>query len=342
MEHTTINEIARLSGVSIATVSRAINPRTAHFVKHRTRAKILKLVRQKNYMPSPAARRLVTGKSHNIALFLGMKYRSIFYYDYYMKLLAGVMDGLENTPYSLVVRMPKLNECRFDFDKMITGLDIAGSIICHLKTELEVSTAGLRDLRMPVVILNMTGNKKNIRFMAYDHAQAAYEATKYLIWLGHTKIGVIKGPGDEPDAVTRFEGFKRALRDSHIALNNSYIYQGQFTEATGTSGMDKFLHLEERPTAVFCSNDEIAIGAFMKLKESGLNCPKDMSIIGFDGIDAGRYLVPPLTTMKQPVYAMAKESALALVDALDKGKDVGGAMVFAAQFIEGGTCGKVE
>ncbi len=340
MEHTTIKEIARLSGVSIATVSRAVNPHTAHFVKHSTRNKILRLVKKTHYLPSPAAQRLVTGKSYNIALFLGVKYRTVFYHDYYVKLMAGVMDGLENTPYSLIVRMLKLKECRFDFNEMIKGLDIAGSIVCHLKTELEVSTAGLQGLKMPVVILNMTGNRKGVRFIAYDHLEAAYEATKYLIGLGHTKIAIIKGPDIEPDAVKRFDGFKRALRDNHIALNSLYIHQGQFNEATGFSGMDNFLSLKDKPTAVFCSNDEIAIGAFMKLNETGLSCPRDMSLIGFDGIDATRYAIPSLTTMRQPIYEMAKEAAEFLVSALENKRTMSGTKIFTPQLTEGGTCEK--
>lgn len=334
----TIKEVARKAGVSVATVSRAINPHTAGLVKPSTKNSILNIIKKSHYTPSEAAKRLVTGKSHNIFLFLGAKYRSMFYSDYYMKLMTGVMDVLENTNYNLIVRMLKIKESRFDLNRMIQGVDVAGIIVCHLQTELEVSDIGIRNIKIPTVILNKIEYKNDLSFVACDHFQAGYEATKYLINLGHKKIAIIRGPDDEPDAVQRFRGYKDALKDHAIPFMSSYVLKGNFTEDTGFKGIEKFIHLNERPTAVFCSNDDIAIGALMKIKEVGMKCPDDISIIGFDGIDAGRYLIPPLTTMQQPIYEMARESARALVSRMEEDINIKGVKIFNAKLIEGGTC----
>ena len=338
MEKITIREIAKRSGVSIATVSRAVNPHTSRLVKKTTRKRILDVVKKTGYLPSPVAKRLATGKSTNIVLFVGTRYKSIFYNDYYMKLLSGVMQVIEETHYTLTIRMMKLREADFDLSRVIRGMDTAGCIICDLPGVLQVSMTGLENVKIPVVILNKMARKNGVSFMGCDNFKAAYDAVSHLIALGHTRIAIVKGTYFEKDSIDRFEGYKKSLVDHNIPINDSYVYEGDFSEETGIKAIKEFMTMTERPTAVFAANDEIALGAFMKLNELGLKCPRDVSIIGFDGIDAGRYLVPKLSTMRQPIYEMAQDATRQIVLAMEKNIALGGLKIYDANLIKGGTC----
>jgi LacI family transcriptional regulator len=342
MEKLTIREIATKAGVSIATVSRAINPSTSRFVKRSTRDRVLKVVKKVNYLPSPVAKGLATGKSTNIVIFLGTRYSSLFYSDYYMKLLSGVMEVLENTPYNLIIRMLKHGESDFELDKVMRGMDIAAGIACDIVGVLQVSLTGLQTASIPVVVLNRAARVRGATFFDCNNFKAAYDAVKYLIRLGHRKIAIINGTHYAKYAIDRFEGYKKALIDSSIPVNDAYIFKGDFDEITGIKGLGRFMRLEDRPSAIFCANDEIAIGAFMELEKLGLRCPRDVSIIGFDGIDAGQYLVPKLATMRQPIYEMSKAAAKGLLNALDGGGTMGDIRIFNAQLMEGGTCAKPQ
>jgi LacI family transcriptional regulator len=340
MVNITIREIARQAGVSVATVSRAINPHTSQSVKKSTKNKILKIIKKMDYLPSPVAKGLATGRSMNIVVFLGTKYKSLFYNDYYMKLLTGIMEVLEETPYTLIIRMMKLRESVFDLNSMIKGLDVGASIVCDLPGVLQVSASGLDNLKIPAVVLNRTDKKPGVSFIACDNFKAAYEATKYLISLGHRRIAIIKGSSHEKDSIERFEGYVAAMADSSIHINESHVYEGDFSERTGMRAIETFMTLKDKPTAVFCANDEIAIGALIKLDEVGLRCPSDVSVMGFDGIDMGRYLIPKLTTMRQPIYEMAREAAKEIINCLEKKRGPGTIKLFDAHIVKGGTCAK--
>ncbi len=339
-EKLTIREIAEKAGVSIATVSRAINRHTSRFVKKSTRDKILRVVKKTSYLPSPVAKRLATGKSKNIIVFLGTRRNTIFYNDYYMKLLSGLMEVLEDTQYNLIIRMMKRRESRFDFQRALQGMDVAGCIVCDFLDVLRVSLTGIEETNAPAVVLNRSGRKKNVAFIACDNFNAAYKATKHLIDLGHRKIAIVKGDYFEKDLIDRFDGYMSALMESSIPLDPAYVYEGTFSERTGIDAVKAFMDLEDRPTALFCTSDEIAIGAYLKLEEMGLSCPRDLSIIGFDGIDAGRYLIPPLTTMRQPIHEMAQEAARKILRTIEHNEDIGGMKIFDVQLIRGGTCAR--
>lgn len=340
MEKLTIRDIAKQSGVSVATVSRAINPHTSHFVKKSTRNKILRMVKRANYLPSPVAKRLATGKSTNIVIFLSTRYTSIFYSDYYTKLLSGAMSVLENTQYNLVVRMLKHTEYQFNLNKVVHGMDVAASIICDFLDMLQVSMSGLENMGMPVVILNRTERKQGVTFMALDNFKGGYDATNHLVQMGHRRIAIIKGTYYEKDMIDRFEGYKKALADNFIPFNDAYVFEGDFTEKTGIKATEYLMALKDRPTAVFCTNDEIAIGTFMQLDNMGIRCPKDVSLMGFDGLDMGRYLVPKLTSMALPIYEIAQEAAKALLGALEGKREMGELRIFEATLFKGGTCGR--
>ena len=339
MEKITIQDIARDAGVSIATVSRAINPHTNWLVTPPTRKKILDIVRKTGYLPSPIAKRLATGKSTNIVIFIGTKQESMFYSDYYMKLLAGAMKVIEDSQFNLIIRLIKLRENTFDLSKVIRGMDIGGAIICDWKDILEVSTRGFEGVRIPSVVLNRAFKIPGVSCIACDNFKSGYDATNYLIGLGHRNIAVIRGGYDEKDAIDRLEGYKMALFERSLPINDSYIYEGDFSEETGIRAVKRFIGLQNRPTAIFATNDEIALGAFMKLSEMSFRCPKDVSLIGFDGIYAGGYLVPKLATMVQPIAEMAQTAVKEVVRCLSNGGEMEKIKLFDAKLSKGGTCG---
>ncbi len=250
------------------------------------------------------------------------------------------MQVIEDTQYNLVIRMVKLYENRFDLNKVTKGMDIAASIVCDWKDVLEVSEESLENTKIPVVILNRVIKKPGVSSIACDNFKSAHDAAAYLIGLGHRKIAIIKGTYYEKDVIDRFEGYKKALTDRSIPIHDEYMFEGVFSEETGFKAVKKFMSQKERPTAIFATNDEMAIGAFMKLQEMGLRCPRDISLIGFDGIAAGQYLVPSLTTMRQPIDEMARLAVKEVIRALGVGRDAqeGTAQLIEAKLLRGGTC----
>jgi len=338
----TITEIALKADTSIATVSRAINPQTAHLVKRSTRKRILSIVKQAGFLPNPVAQRLATGRSTHIVVFLGSRYDSIFYHDYYIKLISGVMEVLERSPYDLIVRMLKLKEVHCSVADQMRGMDIAGAIVCDFVGVLEASLNGIEEFDTPLVVLNRVEKNPRASYVICDNLKSAYEATNYLLDLGHRRIAIIKGVSSEQDTIDRLDGYKKALEQRSVSLRDEFIFSGSYATETGVRAVRKFMRLKERPTALFCTNDEIAIGAIEEMVRMGISCPQEISVVGFDGIDAGRYFAPRLTTMRQPIYEMAKRAAQIIINALQGKEDLGKTQVFDAQLWKGNSCAAVK
>jgi LacI family repressor for deo operon, udp, cdd, tsx, nupC, and nupG len=142
--------------------------------------------------------------------------------------------------------------------------------------------------------------------------------TEYLIAMGHQRIGLIKGPKGSPLTRDRLAGYEAALRDAGLALDNTLICHGDFTLDAGYSGAGKLLALDSRPSALFCENDEMAIGALKRIKEQGLRVPEDISLAGFDDIPMAAYCDPPLTTISQPAEMFGEKAVEMLIALIEK------------------------
>lgn len=338
MEKVTIKEIAKKLDLSIATVSRAINPQTQHLVKKSTRNRILSVIESERFTPSSAAKSLATGKSYNIVIFFRPEVSSVFFDDYYSKMMAGAMNGVAGTSYNLILSVIKEEEGGFDVEMAVRRMDVAAAIVVNFMGVYKVSAKNIFNFEVPILIINQYREEENPNCFLIDNFKSAYEAAEYLISKGHRRIGFVRGSAKIKDAQDRYMGYLKALKDHGIAHNEKLDYQTEFKEMAACEAVHYFFSGRMTPpSALFFANDTMAMTAMNELRKMNISCPRDVSIMGFDGIDAGRYTDPPLTTVLQPIYDMALDAVKEAITILETKKRFKGTRYFTAKIVERGS-----
>jgi LacI family transcriptional regulator len=338
MEKVTIKEIAKNLNLSVATVSRAINPQTQNLVTPATRKRILELVKNEQYVPNIAAKRLVTGKSRNIVIFFRPQVASLFFDDYYSKMIAGAISAVNKTAYNLNLSVMKEERGGFDVEQAIHGMDVAGAIICNFFGVFDVSAKNVFGLDVPVIMVNQYKTGDNPGCFLVDNFKSAYDATIYLLSRGHRRIGFVRGSLAIKDAQDRYMGYRKAMNDNGITHDARLEYQSNFLEESSRKAIRYYFSGKiESPSAIFFSNDAMAMIAINELRQIGIACPEEISIIGFDGIDAGRYTDPPLSTVLQPIYEMMSEAVRQIMRNVEDQNRFDGTRYFTAKIIERGS-----
>jgi LacI family transcriptional regulator, repressor for deo operon, udp, cdd, tsx, nupC, and nupG len=170
---------------------------------------------------------------------------------------------------------------------------------------------------VPLVVACEEIPNSGFHMVLTDNLQAAERATRHLIDLGHKRIGHLLGPEQNVVARDRLAGFTRAITQAGLPLRQSWMLRGNFQLESGFAAASHFMSLEERPTAVFAANDESAIGFLSGLRQHGVECPRDISVVGFDDLAVAAHYAPPLTTMRQPRELLGRMAAEALIDLLE-------------------------
>lgn len=305
-ENITINTIAEKAGTSKMTVSRVLNNHP--YVKSKTRSKILNLIKKFKYHPNMTAVNLSRKSPQTIALVI--QYEHLFTTYYFTEILQGIEKVVNEHSYSLVI-LNVTSQQEEDVEKITSwyfGKFVKGFLIMA-PPQNSVLVKKMREANVPFVLIGASGGFKGSNFVDVENYTGAYKAAKYLINLGHKYIGIITGPPERGDAREREAGFRQALADQKLTIDENMIVCGHFKEDLGYQAMLQLLIQPNRPTAVFVANDLMAKGAMMAIKESNLQVPKDISLVGFDDIDIAAQLVPPLTTVKQPMFRLGTEAA---------------------------------
>lgn len=308
----TILDVARLAGVSTATVSRVIN--SADSVREETREKVLLAMSKCNYKYNALARGFVTKKSNSIGLIIPTINNPVFadstlgVQEYADQNNIKVILGNSNYKYSQEENLIKvLRESQVD-GLIITTTNLKGDILKSLVDE-----------NFPFVLLFSTVKSGHISAVGVDNYRGGYLATEHLISLGHKRICMVAGNFSMTDrSFHRWHGYKKCLRDNNIAYDKELLVQTDYSLSGGRDSIKKLLSLPSPPSAVFCSNDYIALGAMKGAREMGLTLPEDLSIVGFDDMQTASYLVPPLTTIRQPAYDMGQFAAELLLQLIAK------------------------
>ena len=308
----TILDVARLAGVSTATVSRVIN--SADSVREETREKVLLAMKKCNYKYNALARGFVTKKSNTIGLIIPTISNSVFaestlgVQEYADQKNIKVVLGNSYYKYSQEENLVKvLRESQVD-GLIITTTNLKGDILKSLVDE-----------NFPFVLLFSTVKSGPISAVGIDNYRGGYLATEHLISLGHKRIGMVAGNFSMTDrSFHRWHGYKKCLRDNGIIYDKELLVQTEYSLSGGRDSIKQLLSLPSPPTAVFCSNDHIALGAMKGARETGLTLPDHLSIVGFDDMQTASYMVPPLTTIHQPAYEMGQSAAKLLLQLIAK------------------------
>lgn len=297
----TIKDIAKIANVSHTTVSRALND--SPLISDSTKETIRRIAKELNYTPNYNAKSLVLDKSYNIGVFFS-KVGEGTSADFFYEVINGVNYVIKND-YKLVIAgvddygdFSSINKKSFD-----------GIILMSQSSKDDAFIYNMIQKKIPIVVLNRVIEGKDIINILTNDKDGAYNAVDLFIKKGHEKIAIIEGIQGFESTRERKAGYLEALMDHGIEVKKQYIVQGKYNLESGYQAMNELLDLSERPTAVFCSNDDMAVGAMKAIQEKGLKIKEDISVVGFDDSRFSRYVSPALTTVKRPIKEISMEGA---------------------------------
>ncbi|MCF3944163.1 LacI family DNA-binding transcriptional regulator [Oceanobacillus alkalisoli] len=309
-----IQDVAQAAGVSVATVSRFFNDRSA--VSLKSRKKVDEAIKQLNYEPSVLARNLRKTESR-LLLVLIPKISNPFYSE----IINGIQDVAINNRYNILLCETDSNPEREDIYFNLVRNKMADGIIT-MDPAVQVDSLIELAASHPIIQCSEYAVESGIPYVTIDHEEAAYQAVRHLIQLGHKEIALINSHEKFLYSRKRENGYKRALEKDNLPFNEEWIIRCEELEfINGQLAMRKILGGNNRPTAVFAVSDLLAIGALKELHHAELNVPNDVALVGFDKIAFSNMTYPALTTVAQPMYEMGKLSAKMLIDKI-KGKEV--------------------
>jgi LacI family transcriptional regulator len=300
-DNVTITDIARKAEVSASTVSRVLRGTTR--VTEAKREAVLNAVADLNYEPNVFARGLASGQSMAVGV-LTQNFGSPFF----DAIIQGVVRGLNQTEYFPIFAdgqwQPEveLEALRAMMRRQIDGLIVLGGF---LGAEEIVKLA--KDVPLVVAAKQVAGSEENC--VCIDNVEASFLATQHLIELGHRRIAHICGRMDHPDARDRRQGYLKALETAGIAPDPELIIEGTFRRQSGVLAVEMLLSNRNSFSAIFAANDQMAYGVRLGLYRRGIRVPEDVSLVGFDDEPAAAFMIPPLTTVKQPSIEMGLEAA---------------------------------
>ena len=309
----TLKEIAKIAGVSIATVSYALND--SDKVSEAVKEKILKIAAEANYKPDKRAQALRTGR----AKLIGILTEDISF-DFTASIIRGIYKFAEENNYHVLLSDTRLKEkvgkhyedtAKYKDDinqklEFLLGYHVDG-IIYIGSHDRDIS--GIVETDKPIVYTYCFTDSDSDYMVLYDNTKCAYEVTDRLIKKGHRKIGLIRGPEASFPSNERFMGYQMALMDSRIPLNLSYVKTGEWSFERGYEAAMELLKQEDRPTAIFALNDYMALGTLEAAEKCGIKVPEELSVVGFDNTDMCNVVRPRLSSVSLPVEEMGYLSA---------------------------------
>ena len=316
----TIKDVAKQAGVSIATVSFVIN--NSKHLSPETKNRVLKAIKNLKYHPSKSAISLVSGKTGNIG-FIITDDHFLRTEPFYTSIFLGTEFEARNAGYYILLTSinPDFGKNdslpRFILNNSVDGIIVAGKIPYNLIDRMS-------PYNLPTVFVDYIPPKNCCSLVLIDNQQGGLMATDHLIKLGHTKIAFVGADIEHPSLSDRLKGYKQALENAKIQVNNNLIFtSAKYPDrVNGYNAIKKLLTINKNITAVFACNDAMAIGVLNYLNDHGYKVPKDISLIGFDDVEADLMLNPPLTTIRVPKIEMGIEALKLLVNILNNKKSL--------------------
>lgn len=312
---TTIKDIARVAGVSVTTVSRALNGYSD--VNEKTRQKIAAVARELNYSPNTLARGLVMQKSKTIGLLVSGISRESVKDNFTFEVLCGVNERASTLGYDLILfNTNTMMQREKTYTQLCRERRVDGAIIQGIKKE-DLYLKEVVESDIPCVLVDIPVHSNSVGYVTTDNALGAKKAVEHLAGLGHQHIGMINGHEDAFVSQERLNGYREALKECGLSFRSEWVVSGNFEEKKAEKAACELLNRYKEVTAIFCASDLMALGALKACKELGLDVPKDISIVGYDNIVLASYSSPNLTTVGQEVYQIGYEAADLLIEMLE-------------------------
>ena len=329
----TLEDIARLSGVSRSTVSRVINDDVN--VKDNTRRKVLAVIDSYHFQPNMAARGLATGRTNVIGVVIATGVSVIFTDPYFPFLLQGISTTCNVRNYSVMLWLTDPEHEKNMISRILYNGLVDGVVVANILINDPIIKS-LKESKMPFMLLGshpeLEGN-----YLDVDNQLAAWKATMHLVRLGRKRIATICGSQDQVVGVDRYHGYLKALTESDLPVRPELITQGDFTEQGGFNAMQRML--KYKPDAVFVASDTMAYGAMRAVREAKLRIPEDVAVVGFDDIPTSAKATPPLTTVRQPISQMGNRAAEVLIDLIESGVRTTNKVILDTELVVRESCG---
>jgi LacI family transcriptional regulator len=319
----TIQDIARLAGVSKATVSRVLNHKPD--VDPATRERILRIMQEQGFVPSITAAGLAGGRPRII----GVVVPSLIW-PFIPEIVQGVAEFVEKSSYELILYSlsyashlytseangKMMGERTAAVDRIVDSRLTAGLVAITPGPAAKHLTQ-LHEQGFPVVLIDDQGLPTSAPWVGADNRTGAYQAVRHLISLGHRRIAHIKGPASYQCSQERYQGYCQALTEAGLTPSPALVVQGDFEVSSGHAAARILFSMSERPTAIFAANDHMAWGVLEVAEDMGLRVPDDVALVGFDNMSASEHRRPPLTTVSQPFHQMGQRAAELLLGLLE-------------------------
>lgn len=309
-ERLDIRTIAKLAGVSIATVSRTMN--RVPTVNPKLAKRVWEVIEELNYFPNTQARALVSGRSRIFGLIV-----SEITNPFFPELIQGFEDVAIEHGYEVLISSTNYDPKRMAHSiRRMIERKVEGVAVMTFGIE-EPLLEQLAQRNIPLVFVDVGPDRPGVSVLKVDYHHGIRQGVQHLAALGHRKIAFISGPPRLHSAKSRLAAFHKSLKECGITPNPEWIKDGDHTLEGGAKAMEQLLECEDLPTAVMCSNDMSAIGVLHQLYRAKMSVPDEFSVIGFDNIHIAEVTIPPLTTIRMSRYDLAKAAVAALRAAVE-------------------------
>ena len=309
-ERLTIQDIARLAGVSKATVSRVLNHKPD--VDPLTRQRITQIMAEYAFVPSITASGLAGGRRRMIGVLV-----PALTWHFIPEVVQGVAEVVERGSYELLLYSISHEENRSAALDRILDTKLTAGLLAIAPGAFVERLAQWYDEDFPVVLIDDQHVPMSTPWVGVDNRTGAVTAVRHLVGLGHRRIAHIQGPPQYYCSQERYQGYQQGLAEAGLTVNPAFVVQGDFQVASGRACARALLGLAERPSAIFAANDHMAWGVLEFAEEQGLRVPEDIAIVGFDDTPPSRHKHPPLTTVRQPFQEMGQRAAELLLWLID-------------------------
>lgn len=313
---TSRKDVAKLAGVSEATVSRVLNGIGP--MKESTRSRVMEAAKQLHYELNAIASSFARGKSGNLGVVLPHVPKvHLFSTFYFSEILSGIGETVRSKGYGLLLLFRDPAE-EYDYVSLYRTQRVDACIVLGASA-IDSELAGIKRLALeglPFCVMDQRFDNTSVSIVEADHEQGSYDAVKHLLDKGYRRIGFLKGSPQYSNSSDRMSGYRKALQEADIVIDDTLLYEGNYSRKSGILAAEAVFHDLYKLDALFVSNDRMAIGLMQGLREKGCRLPEELKIVAYDDTDAASFIEPTLSSVKVPFYDMGQLAAECLLTKL--------------------------